>query len=517
MSSEKPASYGTNHLDPPALRIASFPLDMLFKRVVLIPLAIYLAQADISHPLVDRKALVGRTALAGTIPASLFPRLGVLGGIASLLRKGATDYLDQSSSVSELPRTVWDARWGSVFSCANGAASDILTQHAVRTAVDIPIPTDLGELVPEYIDQETQAEVPEERGAAVIASEVRSAVKDGARGPRVRRPQTLYIIDCSIDEKRRQAHAFRASPQAAMWETVVEAAVLLALVGTTAAVILLGLYGTAAALLVSTIFRVSRLLIQVERPPGYLASNEPDQNDACMLVAIHQNADTWYLYTGSRGVVDWLLNKSMISKVTSRGGGDNDDTNAATVETTALLLHALAVLQLGAMTYVAAQKGWDAFGLLAIVLCASLLDHVLYSDGRLAQRWLRAEHVTMKAYACQFSGRVPMIGVIQTRRKAATGGSPTSWMDQIIAPSERRYVWLRKLRRSASASSVTAEEAAAAAAAEGQTGQRPFWVAEDGQATTEKEKNDRIWVQNNFVLTRAAAEAIDTHTGGCLL
>ncbi|KAM0666495.1 hypothetical protein ACQRIU_004350 [Beauveria bassiana] len=510
MSSEKPASYGTNHLDPPALRIASSPLGMLFERVALIPLAIYLAQAGTSHPLVGRMAFVGRMALAGTIPASLFPRLGVLGGIASLLRKGAADYLDRASSVSELHRTVRDAGWGSVFPCANGAASDILTQHAVRTAVDIPIPTDLGELVPKYINQEIQAaEQSKNRGAAVIASEVKSAVEDGARGPGVRRPQTLYIIDCTIDEKRRQAHAFRASPQAAMWETVVEAAVLLALVGTTAIVILLGLYGTAAALLVSTIFRVSCLLIQVERPQGYLTSNEPDQNDACMLVEIHENANTWYLYTGSRGVVDWLLNKSMISKVTSRGGGY--DTNAATAETTALLLHTLAVLQLGSMTYVATQKGWDAFGLLAIVLCASLLDHVLYSDGRLAQRWLRAEHVEMKAYACQFSGRVPMIGVIQTRRKgAATSGSPTSWMDQIIAPSERRDVWLRKLRRSASASSFTAE----AAAATGQTEQRPFWVAEDGQATTEKEKNDRIWVQNNFVLTRAAAEAIDTHMGG---
>jgi hypothetical protein len=36
-----------------------------------------------------------------------------------------------------------------------------------------------------------------------------------------------------------------------------------------------------------------------------------------MLVAIHENASTWYLYSGSRAVVDTLLNKPTIHSIIS--------------------------------------------------------------------------------------------------------------------------------------------------------------------------------------------------------
>ena len=47
------------------------------------------------------------------------------------------------------------------------------------------------------------------------------------------------------------------------------------------------------------------------RPLGYLGNNE--SHDGCMLIALHENANKWYLFLGDGGVIDILLNKTMIA------------------------------------------------------------------------------------------------------------------------------------------------------------------------------------------------------------
>lgn len=478
MSSEKPASYGANRLDPPVIGVAASSAAVLFEWVALVPLTIYLAQAGLSH------WLVGRTALAGRVVVSLFPRLGVLNGIATLLCEGP-DYLDRAASVSELRRTVWHVDWGSIFPCANGAASVILTRHAIRAAIKIPIRTDVKELLPEYVAKYNE-ESKDERGTVPGVGTVNS--NNNAKPRAMRRPQTLYILDCTMKGTRERDYIPKRDPFSQRHLRVAsEVAVSLTLVSFCILMILMGLYGSATACLISIIFHALRLTIQVTRPEGYLESNEPNQDQACMLAAIHENASTWYLYVGSRSVVDWLLNKSIISGVNALGGYTT---------LTALLLYILAALQLATMTYAAAQKGWDGIGLLVLVLSAWLLDHVLCSDDRLAEHWLRAEGVEMQAYTCEFSGRVPMIGAVQALKESRV----TSWMDQILAPAARREVWLEKLQQSyASLSGLPA------------TGRKLVWGPQDGKAATKVEKDNRRWVEMNFALVRAAVDDINKH------
>ncbi|KAL7815237.1 hypothetical protein V8C26DRAFT_402788 [Trichoderma gracile] len=461
-SSNSPASWGTDGVPPPILPVAthhSSQLSVFFEWAGILPLAIYLAGTGFSH------RLVGQTALAGFVTVSLFPRLGVLEGIAAFLREGA-DFLDRASSISELKRTVWDANFGSVFPCANGAASDILARHVIRSAQEIEIPQDLAELTRAYELGLTHGGVTEDDDGSTKDEEKNVAVAP------FRRYQTLYIIDCTINAERRRG--VRAALSASWLSTLVEVVVVLLLLGACALAALFGLYGTAAAILLSAVFRAARSYIQVITPPGYLENNEPGQVDGCMLAAIHENASTWYLYRGSRAVVDGLLNKPMILDITARPN-----------TMLAFTLRALAVFQIVAMTYVAAQKGWDGVGLLVLIVVAWTLDYVLYNDDKLAAGWLRRENVSMKAWKCRFSGRTAMLGSIQRLKTSEVA----SWMDQILAPSDRREAWLRSLRLD----------------------RLDFGASEKG--LTEKEEDERKWVKNNWLLTRAAVTAIRNALG----
>lgn len=74
-----------------------------------------------------------------------------------------------------------------------------------------------------------------------------------------------------------------------------------------------------------------------------------------MLSAAHENASTWYLYVGDRGVIDSLLNKTMLSSPAA---------NRMLVG----YFRLAHVLQLLAMTYVAAQKGIDGVSLVLLLL-----------------------------------------------------------------------------------------------------------------------------------------------------
>ncbi|KAL6874817.1 hypothetical protein J3F83DRAFT_519664 [Trichoderma novae-zelandiae] len=456
-SNNTPASYGTDGVAPPVLPVGTAH-SIIFEWAGILPLAIYLAGTGLSH------RLVGQTALAGSISVSLFPRLGVLHGIAAFLHEGA-DFLDRASSISELRRTVWDANFGSVFPCANGAASDILTRHVVRSAREIGIPQDLAELTRAYELGLRDGAITEEDDGST-----KNEKKTAVAVPPFRRFQTLYIVDCTINAERREG--VRAALSATWPSTLIEAVFILGLLGACAVAALFGLYGTAAAILLSAVFRAARSYIKVITPPGYLENNEPGQVDGCMLAAIHENASTWYLYRGSRAVVDGLLNKPMILGITAR---------PTTV--LALMLRTLAVFQIITMTYVAAQKGWDGVGLLVLIVVAWTLDYVLYNDDKLAADWLAREHVTMKAWRCQFSGRTAMLGSIQMLKTSAVA----SWMDQILAPSDRRAAWLEMLLLD-----------------------RPDFDTPEKQSTKkeEEEEDDRKWVKNNWLLSRAAFTAI---------
>ncbi|KAL7896208.1 hypothetical protein HDV63DRAFT_170472 [Trichoderma sp. SZMC 28014] len=469
-SYNSPSSYGTDSYNGLVFHLTASQLQIIFEWAGLLPLVIYLAASGVSH------RLVGQTALAGSIAISLFPRLGVLDNIAAFLREGA-DFLDRASSVSELRRTVWDANWGSIFPCANGAASNILTKHAIRTARDIKIPDNLAELTEMY-ERERNLDIDKEESVSFTKinsdSDLENETKTAPRSPIFRRYQTLYILDCTIDSDRKRAKKIGRFD---IWlSRLAEALLLSSLLGTCTIALLFGLYGTAAAILISVIFRLARRSIQVVTPPGYLENNEPNQTDGCMLAAIHENASTWYLYRGSRAVVDGLLNKPMILDITARHN-----------KTTTLTLRILAVLQLITMTYVAAQKGWDGVGLLALITVAWTLDYLMYNDDRLASSWLRGECVEIKAWKCQFSGRTAMLGAIQLLKASAV----SSWMDQILAPSSRRETWLEKLSSE----------------------QLEFSSEKPKESLTEKEINDQKWVRDNWLLTRAAIQAIRVSVG----
>ena len=147
-----------------------------------------------------------------------------------------------------------------------------------------------------------------------------------------------------------------------------------------------------------------------------------------MLSSVHENASTWYLYIGDRGVVDWLLNKTMLF------------TPPAGLILTGYfrLAH---FLQLLAMTYVAAQKGVDGVGLVLLMLVNIALQW-LFRHHRLAKQWLRKEDVSIDAHTFEFSGRTPMIGAIHMISAARDG----EWMDTLLAPCPRLKVWLDELK-----------------------------------------------------------------------
>ena len=111
----------------PFLSLPTIPPNIVVEWTSLIPLVAHLASYRHDHQ------LAGEAALSGRLNASLFPRLGVLDGIARLLTGGA-DFLDRVSTLSEVSNHVWDVNWGSAFPCANGAASSFITAYALSHA-----------------------------------------------------------------------------------------------------------------------------------------------------------------------------------------------------------------------------------------------------------------------------------------------------------------------------------------------------------------------------------------------
>ncbi|CAI4214274.1 unnamed protein product [Parascedosporium putredinis] len=373
---DPPASYGTVGAKPPVLEAAPSNLTIVFEWVALLPLVLYLASNRIPHD-----------------------------AISDFLQQ-PPDFLDRASSASERRRVVWDVNWGSKFPCANGAATDIVAAHSLRRV---------------GITRVFGVSPPDKAGS--------STLPDTILRPDNRRYQTLHLLDCSSVASGSTSRSTLFSLPGLV--QTLNTLVLLILVAALVVAVLFGLYGTTAAIFVCIVFRICRHLISINRPGGYLRNKE-GRTPGYMLVALHENASTWYLYRGSRSVIDSLLNKAMIESI---------DSSLGTAIWLGYLLRVLEILQLVAMTYVAGQKGWDGVALLCLIVAAGVFDLVVYSDNMVATSWFRHEGVAIKAQSFEFSGRTPMIGAIQV----LSGSAVTSWMDDILVPSARRDVWLSEL------------------------------------------------------------------------
>lgn len=136
----------------------------------------------------------------------------------------------------------------------------------------------------------------------------------------------------------------------------------------------------------------------------------------------------WHLFTGDRGTVDTLLNKPMILLPNGTG-----------TRIASLWFRCAHIIQLMAMTFVAAQKGWD--GVCLVLFLA--VDYAVSWLGRhaLTSNWLVQEQVDANIKTFEFPGRFGMIGAIQV----FSGSKIVRWMDQVLVPHPRREFWLTML------------------------------------------------------------------------
>ena len=241
-----------------------------------------------------------------------------------------------------------------------------------------------------------------------------------------RRYQTLHVIDFSRQKPTGLYGLYQLVDQVAE-SYIFKGTKFLLLLGIGVVLCLCGIFGTAMVLLIAVMTQFICQFLKVRRPPGYLDNNE--NHSACMLLSSHKNSSKWYLYIGDRGVVDSLLNKTMFS-IPSYG------------RVLMHWFHIAHIIQLMAMTFVAAQKGWDGIALLILLLSADAM-HWRYGKSQLARRWLKNEDVCVKAKSFEFTGRTTMLGAIHKM----SGTKATTWMDEIMPPVPRRQAWLNRLSK----------------------------------------------------------------------
>lgn len=377
----------------------------------LMPLVIHLASYRHEY------RTVGEIALLGRLHAGLFPRLGLLAGLARLLERGP-DFLDQASMRGSSSTRVWDVHWGSSFPCANGAASEIIAAYAIATRENKPV------LVTENVESsKAEPQSSSAIGTGNFGSSTASKQQAAAKSA-FRRPQTLHLLHFSQLEPKHAPPTVLSSGQL----SVIKRTTLLAIAFCAAvAAGLCGCYGTCVILTFTTLSQLLISSFRVTRTPGYLENNE--EHEANMLVATHENASTWYLYSGDRAVVDALLNKTMFSIP-----------KHALRKLLASWLRVAHAVQLLAMTYVAAEKGWDGVGLVLLVLVDAML-RLLYRDEALAQHWLESENITVNTTTFEFSGRTVMLGAVQAYSKS----NIRTWMDDILVPHPRRDAFFSRI------------------------------------------------------------------------
>ena len=394
----------------------------------LIPLVVHLASFQ------DDYHMIGELTLRCRLIPGLFPKLGQLQSISKLLCGGSA-FLDRVSSKSTHGSTVWDVSWGSVFPCANGAARDFLMDQALRHSLET-IKVDEWTTRNTSLDansssKRTSSDISKE---TVCINETEKSANTPAPAVKITestfaRPQTLRIIylyqkEAAIDTQRYLSWS--------VWSLLVDISWVLVLLGLVIILCLAGAYGTASIVLSGITSRIFCRYLCIQRPKGYLQNNET--HDACMLTAIHENASVWVLYRGDRSIVDWLLNKTMIT--------------APQPSSAMYYYFRLAHYhQLLAMTYVAAQKGWDGFCLLSLMILVWITRALLDRTSPAAE-WTKTEGVAFRTRSFEFSGRTPMIGAVQmlsdSRIVPGRMGNfhrNTTWMDSILAPCKRRQSW----------------------------------------------------------------------------
>lgn len=395
------ANIGSIGVSPGLISSPGLP-TIVSEWAALLPLVVHLASYQ------DDYVTAGDISLFGGIPISIFPALGTFSGIARLLEKG-TEYLDFASTKGGSSRRVWDVNWGSAFPLANGAASTSIISFLLKKKKPnvIVLPTSRKPAI-----------------SPSTSSEGNGSTK--SEGKRKYRPQILNVYDFSKADKSGGRHPGQAVNQ---WRTSIIFEVLLSisLVGLSVFLAIFGAFGTAIITLLCAVSKAVAQSITFERPVGYLKNNEA--HDACMLVAAHENAMEWHLFTGDRGIVDTLLNKPMILLPDGKG-----------TRIAALWFRCADIIQLMAMTFVAAQKGWDGV-CLVLLLAVDYAVSWLFGRHALTSNWLEQEHVDANIETFEFSGRSGMIGAIQV----FSGSEVVCWMDEILVPHPRRDFWLTML------------------------------------------------------------------------
>lgn len=415
----------------------------------LLPLACHLTSDRHDH------YLLGNVALAGQLPASLFARLGTIEGFTRLLTEGA-EFLDRASVVGRSCSNVWDVNWGSTFPCANGAASTIIAGYALKREQNV---INVSELSRQRAKESSGSPRSQQLHEDEMENSLLRSTSDGAKSwqslsssfppafkipacphpsedPRASKPQCTMIARSQHRRYQRLnvLHFARTKPSQSrrtrmkIWEIAPGILFLPAL----AVLLLYGLYGTAAALASGLFSKAASYLIRLERPNEYLSSNEA--HEACMLVGIHSNCSTWYLYTGDRGVVDGLLNKSMIRTPPS-------NYSPKSLQLLIILLRIGHVFHFLSITFVAAQKGWDGVAMVLLMLSARAIEW-FWNDAKVAQHWLDVQGVKVEARRFDFEGRMQMVGAIQ----ALSSSEDISWMDPLISPNPRRTALFSRLR-----------------------------------------------------------------------
>lgn len=388
----------------PFFRLPALP-SIVSEWAGLLPLVIHLANYRHEH------RTVGHIALQGQCHVSLFPKLGVLRGLARLIESGP-EFVDSASIRGASSKKVWDVQWGSVFPCANGAASEIITQYVLTRRKNDPA------VVPATIDQ-TKNNGPSSTKPRNNPENCDTAVTV------FRRRQILHLLRFSRKKPTRRPSqgAIRS-----LLTKLINLCRQILCIGFAIIVALCGCYGTCLILFIAALNGLLFSFNGVLRSSAYLKNNE-EKDDTHMLVATHENANIWFLFSGDRGVVDTLLNKTMFTL-------PQDKYSAILAQ----YLRLADGLQLLVMTYAAAQKGWEGIALLLLVIIDAILKF-RYSDNALARQWLEEAGIEISIDTFEFTGRSVMLGAVQIYSNSKI----TRWMDEILVPHPRRDAFLARL------------------------------------------------------------------------
>ncbi|KAI1091080.1 hypothetical protein F5B19DRAFT_460222 [Rostrohypoxylon terebratum] len=393
--------------------------NIIAEWAAILPLACHLASSR------DDYLTTGDIALLGRLSIGLFPRLGTLSGLARLLDRG-TKYLDHASTKGGSSRIVWDVKWGSVFPCANGAACTAISRCLKN--LDTTPPQRMPETKSPQL-RKTDSEKPSLKKSSTIKSRVTFRDADlkerHAKKDDIRRYQLLHVYQLYQKPKK---HSLKQSIDELCASTPGKIIWFILLICLTVFLCLLGNYGSATLIVCTSVSELVALNVIIRRPAGYLRNNEA--HDACMLVASHENATEWHLYIGQRAIVDTLLNKPMFVVPDGK-----------TAQFASRWFWFANILQFAAMTFVAAQKGWDGIWMVVLLGIHWGLRWSPFG-GTLAHDWIEREGVGAEVKSFEFGGRFAMMGAIQL----FSGSTATAWMANILVPHPRREAWLTRLR-----------------------------------------------------------------------